>query len=116
MSELPPHVGPECQGLARYTLDCAYTGVTADGPLCGLPATTHVQWRDDGDVLITSVACDEHAVFARSFGAVAEHPTADSACCMPGTIWIDGPPSRCVIDDSGTRPELAADRELAMSR
>lgn len=116
MTELPPHVGPERQGMAQYMLDCAYTGVAADGPLCGRPATTHVQFRNGRGDAFASVACDEHAGYARTYGIVDEHPTAGSACCMPGSLWFDGPPSRCVIDDSGTRSELTANRELVMTR
>ncbi len=112
MIELPPHVGPERQGMAQYTLDCAYTGLTPDGPLCGKPATTHVQFRNGRGDAFASPACDEHAGFARSYGIVAEHPTAGSACCMPGSLWFDGPPSRCVIDDSGLEPVLTELREL----
>lgn len=112
MSEIHPHVGAESPAWAHYSLVCVYSGVTPDGPLCGKPATTHVRWTDGPGDAIASSACDLHAEYARTYGILDEHPTADSACCMPGSIWIDGPPSRCVIDDSGVEPELIGEREL----
>jgi hypothetical protein len=104
--DLPPHVGRVLPDKDRYALVCTYTGVRPDGPICGLPATTHVLWRNgDGVRYHSATACDKHAVEVRGFGIIGEHPTADSACNLPGALWFTGPPSKCVPDD--TRPVSA---------
>ncbi len=115
MTEISPHVGHELPGDRAYSLACSYTGLASTGPVCGRPSTTHVMWPGDQEVAPTSTACDEHAEYARGFGIVDEHPTADSACCMPGSLWVEGPPSTCVIDESGVEPVLAGERELVMA-
>lgn len=103
MAKLPPNVGPE---RTDYALTCGYTGDAGTDPLCGAPATTHLV-KPGAEVLHGVLACDPHALIAQRVGFGREHPTAGSACCLPGSIWVDGPPSRCDLDGTGQRPELA---------
>lgn len=109
-----PHVGP--LSADQYGITCGYSGLTPDGPVCGKPSVIHVAWYRNGEDLHASTACATHADYVRAYGIIAEHPIAGSACCMPGSVWVEGPPSKCVIDDSGTEPELLITRELEVSR
>lgn len=118
MSDLPPFVGPVLEGMAVYELTCRYTPTADDPTICAQRATTHLRMPGvyaEGYEIATS-ACDEHAPWARFVGFIDEHATTGSACAMPGAIWMNGPPSLCVLDDSGAEPELIETRELEMAR
>lgn len=100
MSDLP-YVGVELEGFAAYELTCTFAPYEGD-PICGKRATLHLATED----YLGMRACDNHAPIARAAGATREHSVIGSACAMPQAMWIDGPPSRCVIDDRGVEPEL----------
>lgn len=94
-----PRVGVEITGEAQHMLWCGYAPQPGD-PTCSRPATTHFtdeHWRG-------MTSCDQHAPIARAAGSIREHSTTGSACAMPEAMWIEGPPSRCVLDDSGVEP------------
>lgn len=118
MSDLPPFVGPVLEGMAAYELTCRYAPSAHELTICGRPSIVHLRMPGvyaNGCELGTS-ACDEHAPWARHIGFSDEHPTAGSACAMPGSIWMNGPPSRCELDDSGQEPVLTAARGLEAAR
>lgn len=94
-----PRIGEERQGFDAYSLRCAYA-LAPGHPECGRAATVHLATEDWKGM----TACDEHAPIARAAGGIREHSTANSACAMPESMWIEGPPSRCVLDDSGVEP------------
>ncbi len=101
------HFGPPTDDPHGFhSLTCGYTGHTPDGPRCGKPPVIHagVYFNDDGSIR-SLLACAEHVDFVRDAGIIAEHPVFGSACCMPGSVWVLGPPSRCVIDDRGVRSQ-----------
>lgn len=62
-------------------------------------------WDPDGE---NSLACDEHAVEARTlWGIHAEHPVG-AVCSMPGATW-DHDKRRCLIEGiDAALPELVA--------
>lgn len=97
-----PYVGVELEGFAAYELTCTFAPYEGD-PICGQRATTHLATED----YLGMRACDDHAPIARAAGAVREHSVIGSACGMPQSMWIDGPPSRCEIDGRGVEPVLA---------
>ncbi len=99
MSQDNPHLGPDRD---RHDWNCGYTGLTPDGPLCGRPPVIHVRFTPTARGNPMSTACQEHAGYVRTYGIIDEHPIAGSACCMPGSVWVLGPPSKCILDDSGT--------------
>lgn len=103
-----PRIGEEQQGFDAYALRCPHAFAPGH-PQCGRAATVHLATGDWKGLL----ACDEHAPVARAAGGIREHSTADSACAMPNAMWIEGPPSRCVLDDSGVEPVLESAAALS---
>lgn len=92
---------------------CQYTGLTADGPACGEPATVHILTVATGWGRVALASCDRHAPIARAAGLYeAEHPHR-GVCGLPAALWAD---EGCVIDDSGVEPALTGARELETVR
>ena len=107
MSDLPPHVGRQVDRETGYALVCNATpGQDPDtGTLCGQPATHHFRWREIDTE--NGFACAEHVAFARSFAPWDEHSVEGSACGMPGSFWVSGDPSRCVMDVLDEEPAMS---------
>lgn len=66
-----------------------------DAP-CGHPATWHVAWTLAQPARF-SLLCDPHMAAAQRDLAYADRHPAALACDTPGTGWLPGNPSRCVI-------------------
>ncbi len=78
---------------------------TPTAPTCNAPATWHIAWNLNVPKADFSLVCDQHmTAVQRKFTYVDRHPAA-IACDMPGTGWLQGPPSRCVI---ATTDDVAA--------
>jgi hypothetical protein len=111
MSDHLPYIGVELEGFAAYELTCSFAPFEGD-PICGKPATLHLATED----YTASVrSCDVHVPIARATGCVREHSTTGSACGMPQSMWIDGPPSRCELDGRGVAPELLSATKVVQS-
>jgi hypothetical protein len=98
VSERPRHVGRETDAETGYALVC---NATADGDpwkdaLCGQPALWHIRWTD---ALPTenSFACADHLGFALRFNPFDVHSVENSACGIPGSYWVPGNPSHCMM-------------------
>ncbi|WP_329308382.1 hypothetical protein [Streptomyces microflavus] len=81
-------------------------------PPCAAPATWHVLWTTAPPAPL-SLLCDKHMAQAqRSLAYVDRHPAA-VICDIPGTGWLTGNPSRCVLTTTDDVAQLAAATEGA---
>lgn len=106
MSDLPRHLGREVAVETGYALVC---NATPDGDpntdaLCGKPATHHIRWEEA--TTENGLACAMHLDFALSFDPYDVHSVENSACAMPGSVWMPGNPSYCVLAALDEEPEL----------
>jgi hypothetical protein len=65
-------------------------------PTCGDPATWHVAWNLTSPADF-SLVCDDHMAGVRRDFVYADLHPAEAECDLPGTAWLLGNPSRCVI-------------------
>ncbi|MFE0651371.1 hypothetical protein ACFVZH_22560 [Streptomyces sp. NPDC059534] len=78
------------------TVRCAYVP-SPNAPACGAPAGWHVAWHFTPGAADFSLVCEPHmADVQQDFVYVDRHPAA-AACDLPGTGWLVGVPSRCVM-------------------
>lgn len=104
---LPKHVGRETDDEVGYALVCTSTEPKGNpwvDPVCGAPATHHVRWEES--TTLNGFACDAHLGFALDFNPFDVHSVENSACGIPGSSWVPGPPSRCMILAYGVEPAL----------
>lgn len=90
------------------TLRCG-ARIQPTDPECTRTATLHIAW------LLTprghfSLVCDHHKPVTSNYDHVDSHP-AEPNCDMPGTGWLPGDPSRCVIAPTADPAARTADRE-----
>lgn len=70
---------------------------TSGSPICNRPATWHIAWKlvPWGEF---TLLCDKHMQETeRTFVVIDKHP-AEINCDMPGTGWMTGIPSKCVME------------------
>lgn len=73
-------------------------------PPCTAPATWHIAWLLSPRGHFTLV-CDQHMTGLQgAYDYVDRHP-ADIMCVMPGTGWLSGRPSRCVVASAVPRAQ-----------
>lgn len=102
MDDLPPHVGRDVVDEIGYALVCTAVGPGGNphaDPLCGKPAVVHVRWEPE--TTENGFACADHAQFAATFRPYQTHSVANSACGMPGSVWMD-------TEDGGSVCEIIA--------
>lgn len=93
-------LGPEAGEATGHALIC--TRLVGDGH-CGDRATHHIIWDEDVN---NSLSCAPHTEdSARRWDFVQIHPTDDSACGIPGSLWLRGE-HRCVMDCLEEEPVL----------
>lgn len=79
-------------------------------PACGKPATWHVLWTATPPAPL-SLLCDEHMAHAQqNLVYVDRHPAA-VICDIPGTGWLTGTSSRCVLTTTIDTARHAATEE-----
>lgn len=66
-------------------------------PACGAPATWHIAWRLGPPPASFSLVCDQHMAEVQTHLVYADRHRAEVTCDMPGTGWLLGDPSRCVV-------------------
>ncbi|GAA2694353.1 hypothetical protein GCM10010400_69890 [Streptomyces aculeolatus] len=75
---------------------CCEARTLPSDPPCEATATLHIAWLLAPRGHFTLV-CDRHMTeLASVYDWVDRHP-ANIMCSMPGTGWLSGEPSRCVI-------------------
>jgi hypothetical protein len=105
---LPRHVGRETNAETGYALVCTATtdGDPDTGPLCGKPATHHIRW--EAATTENGLACRGHLDLVFGLHPYDVHSVENSACSMPGSLWVPGDPSYCTMLALDERPELTA--------
>lgn len=106
-----PRLGPEDTEPRAI---CGYS-LKPGEPRCPNPAEVHlcieVDTDDDQHLIAT---CLEHFQIAKAVGIVVDRHKHQGVCGLPGTLWSFDL-LRCVIDDSGQEPVLAACAELELA-
>jgi len=111
--DLPAHVGRRTDEETGYALVCNATpsgGNPHTDAICGQPATYHIRWEER--TTENGFACGQHLGFALAFAPFDVHSVEDSACGIPGALWVTGRPSHCAMAVLDDEPVLIAAREL----
>lgn len=105
-----PRIGPE---------DTEYRGLCGHmaepgAPRCQDPAEVHLLVEHPDGYQTELATCLAHFAIAKAAAPVIDRHVYRGVCGLPGSVWSLAL-LRCVIDDSGVEPSLAAAEELALA-
>jgi hypothetical protein len=106
-----PHVGGPADPMAAADGGCTFHGRSMADPRCPKPAIKHLM-INVGHSTVSVATCAEHEWIAYASGAVLREHQHEAVCGWPGSMWLDPPENRCVLDVSGVEPARVMTKEM----